>query len=181
MVLNITAEYLLYRLDNLLFQQNIKINSLTQFLKYVPVSRSTIYRHFAGGLDELYKQVALRKFTPLLQHNFTSWQQVTSFSVAYVQKHHFGVQSLYHYLTKIDQQLVFTKLIKNMLLQQLVSLESDVFILEFLTGAIWQQWQIWLDSSLQVDQEIIIKRLSTVDLLIKNNLLNEIISKNDSK
>ncbi|MCT6840914.1 MAG: TetR family transcriptional regulator C-terminal domain-containing protein [Bombilactobacillus mellis] len=165
----VTSGYLLRKLCNLLEQPqgaNLTIKELTACCA---VSRSTIYRHFPAGLQDLCLAILKEEANKLLQYECNSWQSVIEVSVNYIAQHRWRFINLYKLVILEQTPSFWLKIFKKFLLSYITQqLQADKLLdfvqkrpyeLDFLAAGMLFQLLAWLDGQLKTKPEVVIQQL----------------------
>lgn len=170
MVTVATTAYLIQKLRELLSQPqgcNLTIKELTA---YSAMSRSTIYRNFPAGMQDLCLEMLRQDLQRLLQQKLNSWPQLIEYSISYIIHHRICCLNVYQLLVNQKQQFYLLEMLKQFLLTYIdkqdygpyfkIFLNKYPYELDFMVAGILYNLMDWFDSQLQAKPEVIIKKLN---------------------
>lgn len=137
----------------------------TQLLNSVNISRSTLYYHFNGGIEDALVYTVDHELIQPLTKEQMDWRQSTVFILGYVANHQMLTRNVYALagnalsLAMVRQQLVNALVTGNQTNYQPAQLQ-------LLCGALVAEVQFWLATNFQEDADEICARLTTFDQLL---------------
>ncbi|NVY97072.1 hypothetical protein HU830_08050 [Lactobacillus sp. DCY120] len=163
-----TTRYLTQCLEEILIQTDVEILTVKEFALYAEVSRSTVYRSFAGGLPDLYELVIEQRTQTALDLAGTNWLEFVNYCVDQILAQRQRFQNFYKLARPVLPKVFWEQLIKRALLEQEVILPGMALpgLADFMVGGILWNSEKWFSNQLRAPREEVIEFLSVPSQIV---------------